>query len=92
MIDTHAAPAERPANLMSLQRELAELAARTKQADRPAQDRSQELRGPVLVIRGNLALARLYLGARRTFPPWASRWSFPALTFCSLSKITESAS
>ena len=52
MSSTPATPADKPANLTSLQRELADLAARSKQADRPAQDQSQEPRGPVLVIRG----------------------------------------
>ncbi len=42
MIDTRAAPAEKPANLTALQLQLADLATRTKQADRPAQDRSQD--------------------------------------------------
>ena len=44
-----AAPAEIPANLTALQRHLAELAARSKPVP---QDRSQEPRGTVLVIRG----------------------------------------
>ena len=48
---TPAAPAEKPANLSSLQRELADLAARCWR-DRPAKARPQELRGPVIVIRG----------------------------------------
>jgi hypothetical protein len=52
MNSTPPAPAEKPANLTSLQRELADLAARTKQADRPPQDRSQEIRDPGIVIRG----------------------------------------
>jgi hypothetical protein len=52
MISTPAAPAEKPANLTSLQRELADLATRIKPANRPPQDRSQEPRGPVIVIRG----------------------------------------
>ena len=52
MIDTHTAPAEKPANLTALQLQLADLAARSQQADRPAQDRSQETRGPIIVIRG----------------------------------------
>jgi hypothetical protein len=52
MIDTHATPAERAANLTSLQRELADLAARTKPVDRPPQDHSQASGSPVLVIRG----------------------------------------
>ena len=45
-------PAEKAANLVSLHRELAELAARSKQVQRPSQDRSQAIRGPVPVIRG----------------------------------------
>ena len=49
MSSTPAAPAEKPANLTSLQRELAELAARSKPVP---QDRSQGPQGPVLVIRG----------------------------------------
>jgi hypothetical protein len=52
MNSTPAAPAEKPANLTSLQRELAGLAAQIKLADRPLQDRSQEPRGPVIAIRG----------------------------------------
>jgi hypothetical protein len=52
MSSTPAVPAEKSANLTSPQRELADLAARAKQADRPAQGRSQEPRGPVIVIRG----------------------------------------
>ncbi|MGA2621885.1 MAG: hypothetical protein ABSF26_30150 [Thermoguttaceae bacterium] len=51
MSDTHPTPAEKPANLTALQRELAELAARSKPVARP-QNRSHEIRGPVLVIRG----------------------------------------
>ncbi len=45
-------PAEKPANLTSLQRELAELATRTKPVDRPPQGCSQQICGPVIVIRG----------------------------------------
>jgi hypothetical protein len=52
MASTPAAPTEKPANLTALQLQLADLAARSQQADRPAQDRSKESRGPVLVIRG----------------------------------------
>ncbi len=52
MVDTHAAPAEKSANLTALQLQPADLAARSKQSDRPALDRSPELHGPVLVIRG----------------------------------------
>ena len=48
MTDTHT-PAERPANLTALQLQLLDLAARTKSVP---QDRPQEIRGPVLVIRG----------------------------------------
>ena len=40
MNNTPAVPAQKPANLTVLQRELADLAARSKLADRPAQDRS----------------------------------------------------
>jgi hypothetical protein len=47
MTTTPEAPTEKPANFTSLQRELADLAARSKQADRPTQDRSQEPRGPI---------------------------------------------
>jgi hypothetical protein len=52
MIDSNSKPAEQPANLVSLQRELADLATRTKQADRAFQDRVQQVQGPILVIRG----------------------------------------
>jgi hypothetical protein len=52
MNNTPTAPAEKPANLLSLHRELAELAACSKPADRPPQGRSQQLCGPVIVIRG----------------------------------------
>ncbi len=49
MTTTTAPPAEKPANLTSLQRDLLDLAARSKQV--PV-DRSQGACGPVLVIRG----------------------------------------
>jgi hypothetical protein len=49
MSDTTTKPAGQPANLTSLQRDLLDLAARTKPTP---QDRPQEIRGPVLVIRG----------------------------------------
>jgi len=52
MNDTHATPSEKTANLMALQRELADLAARAKQADRPRLGRAQVPGGTVLVIRG----------------------------------------
>jgi len=52
MNDTVAKPAEQPANLSSLHRELLDLAARPKQAKGPAEDRVREIRGPVIVIRG----------------------------------------
>ena len=42
-------PAEHPANLTALQLQLFDLAARSKPVP---QDRPQEIRGPVLVIRG----------------------------------------
>ncbi len=41
-------PAEKPANLTALQIQLLDLAARSK----VPQDRPQDARGPVLVIRG----------------------------------------
>ena len=46
---TTATPAAQPANLSALQLQLLDLAARTKPMP---QDRPQEIRGPVLVIRG----------------------------------------
>ncbi len=46
---TPATPAEKPANLTFLQRELLELAARSKSTPR---NRSEQPRSPVLVIRG----------------------------------------
>ena len=46
---TPTTPAERPANLTALQLQLLDLAAHSKPAPR---DRPQEIRGPVLVIRG----------------------------------------
>ena len=49
MTTTTATPSERPANLTALQLQLLDLAARNKPVP---QDRSQEPRGPVLVIRG----------------------------------------
>ena len=49
MSSTPTAAAERPANLTALQLELADMAARSKPVP---QDRPQEPRGPVLVIRG----------------------------------------
>ena len=49
MIPTPAPPTEKPANLPALQRDLLDLAARSKQVP---QERPQELRGPVIVIRG----------------------------------------
>ena len=49
MNSTQAAPAEKPANLTALHRELADLAARSKPAPL---DRPQVPRGPVMVIRG----------------------------------------
>ena len=53
MNDTNRNPAAQPANLTSLQRELADLAAHTKPSDRSLQDRVQQAQvGPVLVIRG----------------------------------------
>lgn len=52
MNNTPTVPAEKPANLMSLHHELAELAARAKPVDRPPLDRSQQICGPVIVIRG----------------------------------------
>lgn len=48
-MNTTATPAEHPANLTALQRELLDLATRCKPMP---QDRPQEIRGPVLVIRG----------------------------------------
>ncbi len=42
-------PTKKPANLTALQLQLLDLAARIKQVP---QDRSQEPRGPVIVIRG----------------------------------------
>ena len=51
MTSTTITPAEKPANLMALQRDLLDLAARTKSVP---QDRSQEHHGPVLVIHGKL--------------------------------------
>jgi hypothetical protein len=44
-----ATPAEKPANLNYLQLQLLDLAARSKSVPH---DRPQEIRGPVLVIRG----------------------------------------
>ena len=49
MSDTTAKPAAQPANITALQRQLLDLAARSKPTP---QDRPQEIRGPVLVIRG----------------------------------------
>ena len=49
MTDSHATPAAKPANLTALQLQLADVASRSKPVP---QDRSQEPRGPVLVIRG----------------------------------------
>ena len=49
MITTPAPPAEKPANLESLRRDLLNLAARSKPVP---QERPQELCGPVIVIRG----------------------------------------
>jgi hypothetical protein len=49
MSDTATKPAEQPANLTSLQLQLLDLAARCKPTP---QDRPQDARGPVLVIRG----------------------------------------
>jgi len=46
---TPTTPAERPANLSALQLQLLDLATRCKPMP---QDRPQEIRGPVLVIRG----------------------------------------
>jgi hypothetical protein len=48
-MNTTATPAAQPANITALQRQLLDLAARCKPTP---QDRSQEPRGPVLVIRG----------------------------------------
>ena len=50
MSDTPAKPAEQPANLASLKRELADLATRIK--PNPPQDRDQQAQGPLLLIRG----------------------------------------
>ena len=49
MTDTPTPPAEKPANLTALQLQLLDLAARSKGAP---QERCQESRGPVMVIRG----------------------------------------
>ena len=49
MSDTPATASEKAANLTALQRELADLAARSKPVP---QARIQDARGPVLVIRG----------------------------------------
>ncbi|MGA2258975.1 MAG: hypothetical protein ABSG53_30260 [Thermoguttaceae bacterium] len=49
MITTPTAPTEKPANLTALQLQLLDPAAHAKQVP---QDRSQEPRGPVIVIRG----------------------------------------
>jgi len=49
MSSTPEAPAEKPANLTALQRDLLDLAAHSKPVP---QDRSQEPNGPVIVIRG----------------------------------------
>ena len=49
MSDTTTEPAEQPANITSLQRDLLDLATRCKPT---SQDRPQEIQGPVLVIRG----------------------------------------
>jgi hypothetical protein len=49
MSDAATKLAERPANLMVLQLQLLDLAARSKPVP---QDRPQDARGPVLVIRG----------------------------------------
>ena len=45
-------PEERPTNLMTLHRQLEELAARTKPSSPSAGDRRKDIQGPVLVIRG----------------------------------------
>jgi len=49
MTNTTATPAEKPANLTSLQRDLLDLAARSKTVP---QDRPQVACGPLIVIRG----------------------------------------
>ena len=49
MTTTMATPAGKPANLTALQLQFSELATRSKPVP---QDRPQEIRGPVLVIRG----------------------------------------
>ncbi len=48
-MNTTAMPAEKPANLTALQLQLVDLAARSKQVP---PDRSQEPRGPGIVIHG----------------------------------------
>jgi hypothetical protein len=52
MNDINVKPAEQPANLTTLQRELLDLATRTRLVDRSPHDRLRNAQGPILVIRG----------------------------------------